>query len=93
MTDMTDKRKPDSDRIGSTWQESAMMQIGKAGLTDGIVKEAKRLLKKHKYIKVRALRTSMEEVPKRALFEELCQRTGAELAGVRGNTAVIYRLR
>ncbi|MHA1771289.1 MAG: YhbY family RNA-binding protein [Candidatus Thorarchaeota archaeon] len=90
---MTDKRKPDSDRIGSTWQESAMMQIGKAGLTDGIVKEAKRLLKKHKYIKVRALRTSMEEVPKRALFEELCQRTGAELAGVRGNTAVIYRLR
>ncbi len=90
---MTDKRKPDPDRIGSTWQESAMMQIGKSGLTDGIVKEAKRLLKKHKYIKVRALRTSMEEMSKHALFEELCQRTGSELAGVRGNTAVLYKLR
>ena len=89
---MTDSKKADPHRIGTTWQESAMMQIGKAGLTEGIIKETKRLLKKHKYIKVRALRTSMEELSKRELFEELCKRTGSHLAGVRGNTAVIYRL-
>jgi len=69
-----------------------MMQIGKAGITEGIVKEAKRLLKAHKYIKVRALRSSMGDQSREELFRELCARTGATLAGIRGNTAVIYKL-
>jgi len=85
-------REPDPRRISIVWHEAAMMQIGKAGITEGLVKEAKRLLKSHKYIKVRALRSSRENTSKEALFEELCRQTGASLAGVRGNTAVIYKL-
>jgi len=70
-----------------------MMNIGKGGVSDGVLKEAKRLLKKHKYIKVRLLRSAMlENSSKDGVFQNLCLSTGAELAGIRGNTAVIYRI-
>jgi RNA-binding protein len=82
---------PNPRRIKITWQEPAMMQIGKAGISDSIVAEAKRLLKKHQYIKVRILRSAIGESNKLELMNELCERSGAMLAGVRGNTAVIHR--
>jgi len=90
--ELSKMKEPDPRRISIVWHETAMMQIGKAGITDGLVKEAKRLLKSHKYIKVRALRSSRENASKEALFEELCRQAGATLVGVRGNTAVIYKL-
>ncbi|MFQ5831530.1 MAG: YhbY family RNA-binding protein [Candidatus Thorarchaeota archaeon] len=90
---MTRKTKPDPIRLGIAWQDSAMMQIGKGGISDGLVKEAKRLLNKHKYIKVRLLRSAMTEGGSREeTFQMLCSDTGAQLAGIRGNTAVLYRL-
>jgi RNA-binding protein len=86
--------KPDSVRVGIAWQDPAMMQIGKSGMTDGVIEEAKRLLKKHKYVKVRLLRSSMgENDSKQTLFENLCAKAGARLVGVRGNTAVLFRIR
>ncbi|MFX1367942.1 MAG: YhbY family RNA-binding protein [Promethearchaeota archaeon] len=91
---MSKTTKPDPVRIGITWQEPAIMQIGKGGLSEGVIKEAKRLLKKHKYMKIRLLRTAVGSTPsKREIFESLCQQLGATLVGVRGNTAVLYKLR
>lgn len=85
--------KVDQTRIKLVWIEPALLQIGKNGITDGTIREAKRLLKTHKYIKVRLLRsTGDDRHTKKAMFEELCRLTGAELAGVRGFTAVIYKL-
>ena len=85
--------EPNPIRIKITWQEPAMMQIGKSGVSDSIVEEAKRLLKRHQYIKVRLLRSAIAESNKIDLMKMLCERTGANLSGVRGNTAVIYRTR
>ena len=84
---------PDPTRIKITWQEPAMMQVGKAGVSDSVVAEARRLLKKHQYIKVRILRSAIGESNKLDLMKELCERSGAVFAGVRGNTAVIYKTR
>ena len=84
---------PDPIRIKITWQEPAMMQIGKAGVSDSVVEEARRLLKRHQYIKVRILRNAIGEFSKLDLMKLLCERSGATFAGVRGNTAVIYRTR
>ena len=84
---------PDPIRIKITWQEPAMMQVGKAGVTDSVVEEAKRLLKRHQYIKVRILRSAIGELNKLELMKRLCERSGATFAGVRGNTAVIYKTR
>ncbi|NHI83439.1 MAG: YhbY family RNA-binding protein [Candidatus Thorarchaeota archaeon] len=87
-------KKPDPTRIGIVWQEPAMMQIGKGGISEGVIKEATRLLKKHRYIKIRLLRTGGGSTPSRQeIFEKISASLGARLAGVRGNTAVIYRLR
>ncbi|MFW9943628.1 MAG: YhbY family RNA-binding protein [Candidatus Sifarchaeia archaeon] len=90
---MTRKAKPDPVRVGIAWQDPAMMNIGKGGVSDGVVREAKRLLKKHKYIKVRLLRSAMLENPsKDDIVQSLCLSTGAKAVGIRGNTAVIYRI-
>ncbi len=84
---------PDPIRIKIIWQEPAMMQVGKAGVTDSVVEEAKRLLKRHQYIKVRVLRSAIGELNKLELMKLLCEQSGATFAGVRGNTAVIYKTR
>ncbi len=86
-------RRPDPVRIGITWQEPAMMQIGKGGLSEGVIKEAKRLVNAHKYIKIRLHASCLEERSKEEIFNELCTAIGAQLAGIRGNTAVIYKLK
>jgi RNA-binding protein YhbY len=87
------KAEADPTRVSIAWQEPAMAQIGKSGLSDNLVKEIVRLLKKHQYIKVRILRSSLGEASKKELIDELCAKTGAHLAGMRGNTAVIFRYR
>ncbi|TFF92112.1 YhbY family RNA-binding protein [Candidatus Thorarchaeota archaeon] len=84
--------KPDSTRVSIVWQEPAMMQIGKSGLSAGVIKEVKRLLKTHKCIKVRLLRSALSADSKENLFSELCDAAGAHLDSIRGNTAVIYKM-
>ena len=83
---------PDKTRIDIAWQDPAIMQIGKSGLSEGIIKETKRLLKKHKYIKVRLLRSAVTSRSKKEMFEALAQGTGSHLVGIRGNTAVLFKL-
>lgn len=83
---------PDSARISIAWQDPAMMQIGKSGLSQGTIKEAKRLLKKHKYVKIRLLRSAVAMDSKEQVFKSLAEWTGATLVGIRGNTGVLYKL-
>ena len=79
------KSEADPARVSIAWQDPAMAQIGKGGVSDNLVKETIRLLKKHQYIKVRMLRSALGEDNKLELINSLCERTGARLAGVRGN--------
>ncbi|MBD3405952.1 MAG: RNA-binding protein [Candidatus Lokiarchaeota archaeon] len=85
--------KPDATRVGMAWQDPTMLQIGKAGLNERVIAEAKRLLKRHEYIKVRLLRSALDMGPKKEIFVNLCSKTKAQLIGIRGNTAVIFRPR
>ncbi|TXT56554.1 MAG: hypothetical protein BAJATHORv1_20143 [Candidatus Thorarchaeota archaeon] len=85
--------KPDATRVGIAWQDPTMLQIGKAGITERTIAEAKRLLKKHEYIKVRLLRSAQDMDPKETIFESLCSKTKSQLIGIRGNTAVIFKPR
>lgn len=81
----------DPERIKIAWQDPAMMQIGKGGVSDSVIEEAKRLLKQHKYMKIRILRNAIGDSSKVELAELLCKKCGAKVAGFRGNTAVIYK--
>jgi RNA-binding protein YhbY len=86
--------QPDRDLIATTWNEPVMIQVGKGGISEGLIAEAKRIMKKHRYVKVKLLRsTGADKHTKGAIFEEFCSKIGATLAGIRGNTAVIYKLR
>jgi RNA-binding protein YhbY len=80
-------------RVNIAWQEPAMIQIGKGGVSDNLVKETIRLLKKHNYIKVRMLRSVLDSMTKKELMTTLCEKTGATFEGLRGNTGVIYKIR
>lgn len=89
---MSDRSKPDPTRVKIAWQDPVMMQIGKAGLSEGVIKETKRLLKEHQYIKIRLLRSAGGSGPaKKGIFSTLCSETDAVLVGIRGNTAVVFR--
>jgi RNA-binding protein YhbY len=80
-------------KINIAWQEPAIIQIGKGGVSDNLVKETIRHLKKHKYIKVRMLRSALDSGTKQELLTTLCERTGATFEGSRGNTGIIYKIR
>jgi len=80
-------------KISIAWQDPAMIQIGKGGVSDSLVKETVRLLKKHHYIKVRMLRNVLDNSTKQELMTTLCEKTGATFEGLRGNTAVIFKIR
>jgi RNA-binding protein len=69
----------------------AKMNIGKSGLTEGVVEEVRRQLEEDRLLKVKLLASAREEASREALAQELAERTGAELVEVRGNTAVLWR--
>ncbi len=88
------KTQPNQERVSIAWNEPVMLQIGKGGISEGTITEAKRLVKKHKYLKVKLLRsTGADKHTKQSIFEDLCSQCGAGLAGVRGNTAIIFKNR
>ena len=64
-----------------------VVQIGQWGLTDTVVEQIRVQLLAHELIKVRL----REPDDKKALAEEMAQRTGAELCGLVGHTAILYR--
>jgi RNA-binding protein len=88
---MTRKGSPDPVRVKIAWQDPVMLQVGKGGISEGLIEEARRLLKEHKIVKIRILRSALEGATKIELANLFCERTGAGLAGIRGNTAVIFK--
>ncbi len=94
MMVMNNQKAPDEYSTGLAWQEPALLQIGKSGLSEGVVKEAKRLLKSHEYVKLRLLRSARVQVEsQKEMLKGLCERTGATLVGTRGHTALLYKSR
>jgi RNA-binding protein len=68
-----------------------MVRIGKAGLTDGLIKEINNHLKKKKLIKVKFLKSFMESKEKKQAVQELVEKTNSVLVRKVGFTATLYR--
>ena len=75
----------------SNVQDPNFIQIGNAGLTEGVTGETERALHDHELIKVRA--RVADRAARDALFSELTQRTHSELVDRIGHVAVLYRPR
>ncbi|MBC7110203.1 MAG: YhbY family RNA-binding protein [Archaeoglobi archaeon] len=69
------------------------VQIGKSGLTEGVIEEIKRQLEDKKVIKIRFMRSITKERDVEELVREIAIRTGCEIEDVRGRTAVIKKLK
>lgn len=68
---------------------NAILHIGKDGLSENTVKQAKDALKKRELIKGKILQNSLEDV--RETSEYIAQQTDSEVITTIGNTFVLYR--
>ena len=69
--------------------ESAIMQIGKGGVGENLVKTVSDALEARELIKLSVLENSME-TPK-DVANELADATGADVVGVVGRKIILYR--
>ena len=68
-----------------------IIRIGKNGLSEQTIIQIKQFLKKRKLIKIKFLKSFIENNDKKKAAEELCSKTGAELIDKVGFVVVIYK--
>jgi RNA-binding protein len=89
---MIDKKK--KMRLKSEAQTmKATLQIGKGGITDGVIEEIKTQLKRQELIKVKILKSAFSDElgDREKIAKALSERAGAELIEIKGNTIVLSR--
>ncbi len=64
-----------------------VVQVGEAGVSDEVIGQIETQLLAHELIKVRM----REPDNKKAMAKDLAERSGAELCGLLGHTAILYR--
>ncbi len=72
---------------GKAHELRPVVQVGEAGVTDGVVAAVDPALADHELVKIRLMRPP----DKKAAAAELARRTGAEMCGVVGHTVILYR--
>ena len=70
---------------------SADVRIGKSGISENVLKEIKRRLKKKGVVKVKILKSALkvEEKDRFEIAKEVAERIGAKLVEVRGRTFIL----
>jgi len=66
-----------------------VVMLGNSGLTDAVVAEIDNALEHHELIKVRV--SGQERAERKAILDEIAERTGADLVLVIGNIGGFYR--
>lgn len=66
-------------------------QIGKSGVTDGVVKELQAHLSREPLVKVKVLKSALESGDIDALARDLATRARVVLVETRGHTALFHR--
>jgi len=72
-------------------QLTPLLNIGKNGVTDSLIEELLRQIKRNKLVKVKILKSAQGDMDRKAIAEELAKRTGSQLIEIRGSSAVLYR--
>ncbi|AFD00909.1 putative RNA-binding protein containing KH domain, possibly ribosomal protein [Methanocella conradii HZ254] len=76
---------------GQAARLEATTHVGKGGVTTTLIEEISRQLKDNKLVKVKLLKSAVEETPRKEIAEKLAKETGAELIEIKGNTVVLFR--
>jgi len=77
--------------IEEVWQSRACVNIGKSGLTEGVISELRRRLKEERMIKVRVLKNCplLAEFSRREVAAYVARAVDAELVSVRGYAFIL----
>ncbi len=73
--------------------QNPMVRIGKGGVSQQVLTEVDKQLKKNKMVKVRILQTALIKDDANTLASQVAQATGACLVEIRGHTFMLYRAR
>jgi RNA-binding protein len=73
--------------------EKPTIWIGKGGASPEIVKEVNKQLEKNEIVKVKILKSALENVTAKHVASKIADMTEASLVEVRGHTFILYRRR
>ena len=68
-----------------------VIRLGKNGLTDNVIGEIKKQLKKRRLVKVKMLRSFLENKDKKLLANEIAERTGSVMVDMAGFVVVLCK--
>ena len=68
-----------------------VLQVGKSGITDGMIEQIRKALETHELIKVKLIRNSTVDIKNAA--DEICSKVPCYLAHKIGKTLMLYRPR
>ena len=72
-------------------QGSADIQIGKSGISPGLLDQVTRLLKQYRLIKIRVLRNAPDPKEIDPIAEQIAQSTGSRVGITRGRCFILYK--
>lgn len=84
---MTSKQRAKLKSIAST--EDTILQIGKGGITQQVIKQADDALTAREIIKIKVLETAPDEI--KSLAAEMSEATNSEVVQIIGTKIIIYR--
>lgn len=67
------------------------LNIGKYGITDALISEIKKRLKKHKTLRIKILKSARIKKDKKEIAEEVSQKVKAKILDFRGNTFILEK--
>jgi RNA-binding protein len=76
------------DIINKTRLEPPKVRIGKNGITEGIIREVKNVLKKDKAVKIKCLKVIPTDVA-RNIGRNLAELTNSQVVDIRGKTIIL----
>ncbi|MDD5111735.1 MAG: YhbY family RNA-binding protein [Candidatus Altiarchaeota archaeon] len=72
-------------------ENTKTMNIGKAGVTDAFIEELMTMMRKNKTVKIRALKSALEDAAIGETAREVASKTNTNLEDVRGHTFTLSK--
>ncbi|MGC8895971.1 MAG: YhbY family RNA-binding protein [Candidatus Bathyarchaeia archaeon] len=73
--------------------EKPTIWVGKSGASKELLKEIEKQLDKNEMVKVKVLKSALEENKAKEVASKIAEDTGASLVEVRGHTFMLYKRR
>ncbi|MFH1408554.1 MAG: YhbY family RNA-binding protein [Nanoarchaeota archaeon] len=68
-----------------------ILQVGKAGITDALITELRKLLHRHKLVKVKLLKSFIDQTPSKEAAKELSEKADGKIIAQTGFMVCLYR--